>query len=442
MISCLMPTFNRYPRLAYLVEEAVECFLRQDITDVETELIICNDTPGQRLVFDHPRVKIINLDYHFETLSDKIQFMCDQAQGDYLCRWDDDDISLPWRLRYTYTQLREREPRGTLEYRASNHWYDVGHLRESDRVGNSHTMALWHRSLLARMGGYPKGRTGNEDQAFNRMLDEMAQTEISKCQRIPPEDIYYIYRWATGSSHLSGKVDKTNPEHPHKAHWDELAKRPVATGEYTIRPQWYRNHVARVKQALRRTKTPKNPLSIPNYFNYADFYDWAVAQMPREAKMVEVGCLSGASTCYLANEAKARERRIQIIGVDQGIGVNPKGLKEDFTDTPGLLENIRRCGCEDIVTVIAGESTKVAGFFPDNSLDFLFLDAGHESDDVRSDLQAWVRKVKPGGIVAGHDYQDCGHPAVAKEVDAFFQVEPLSLAWQGNKTVWMYQKPY
>lgn len=42
--------------------------------------------------------------------------------------------------------------------------------------------------------------------------------------------------------------------------------------------------------------------------------------------------------------------------------------------------------------------------FEDNSLDFVFIDANHGLEYVFFDIVAWTRKVKPGGIVTGHDY--------------------------------------
>lgn len=42
--------------------------------------------------------------------------------------------------------------------------------------------------------------------------------------------------------------------------------------------------------------------------------------------------------------------------------------------------------------------------FNDKSLDFVYLDANHELPFVMFDLIEWSKKVRPGGIVAGHDY--------------------------------------
>jgi predicted O-methyltransferase YrrM len=40
----------------------------------------------------------------------------------------------------------------------------------------------------------------------------------------------------------------------------------------------------------------------------------------------------------------------------------------------------------------------------DNSLDFVFIDGNHEYKHVLEDITEWTKKVKPGGVVAGHDY--------------------------------------
>lgn len=42
--------------------------------------------------------------------------------------------------------------------------------------------------------------------------------------------------------------------------------------------------------------------------------------------------------------------------------------------------------------------------FEDNSLDFVYIDANHDFLNFTMDLHHWVKKVKPGGIISGHDY--------------------------------------
>ena len=41
---------------------------------------------------------------------------------------------------------------------------------------------------------------------------------------------------------------------------------------------------------------------------------------------------------------------------------------------------------------------------PDESLDFIYIDANHDFMNFTQDLHYWIKKVKMGGIVSGHDY--------------------------------------
>lgn len=49
-------------------------------------------------------------------------------------------------------------------------------------------------------------------------------------------------------------------------------------------------------------------------------------------------------------------------------------------------------------------SVQAAERFENASLDYVYIDANHEFPFVVSDLNSWVRKVRSGGIVAGHDF--------------------------------------
>lgn len=54
--------------------------------------------------------------------------------------------------------------------------------------------------------------------------------------------------------------------------------------------------------------------------------------------------------------------------------------------------------------LIKAFSKDAAKDFVDGSLDFVYLDGNHEYDFVKEDLSLWTKKVRPGGIFAGHDY--------------------------------------
>lgn len=42
--------------------------------------------------------------------------------------------------------------------------------------------------------------------------------------------------------------------------------------------------------------------------------------------------------------------------------------------------------------------------FEDNSLDFVYIDANHKFASVVEDIHYWQKKIRPGGIICGHDF--------------------------------------
>ena len=85
-----------------------------------------------------------------------------------------------------------------------------------------------------------------------------------------------------------------------------------------------------------------------------------------------------------------------------------------------LARNLVECGVVENVTLIVAPSTRAARRFAPGSIDFAFIDAGHDYQSVLSDLAAWWPRVKPGGVLAGQDYADPGWPEVMRAVHDFF----------------------
>ena len=56
------------------------------------------------------------------------------------------------------------------------------------------------------------------------------------------------------------------------------------------------------------------------------------------------------------------------------------------------------------------DSIEAAKQYEDETFDFVYIDASHHYDFVKSDILAWYPKVKKGGYIGGHDYT---HPNTA-----------------------------
>lgn len=173
---------------------------------------------------------------------------------------------------------------------------------------------------------------------------------------------------------------------------------------------------------------------IDGWFHCADLY----RQMVREARdgetFVEVGAWKGRSAAFLAVEIINSGKDINLHVVDSF-----KGSKE-HQDSPEIkngtlyqefitnMEPVR-----DHIVLWPASSLSVAGVFAAGSVDFCYIDASHEYEDVKADILAWLPKIRPGGLLAGDDYE-C-YPGVAKAVD---EVLP---GFQRNGNIWRFQCP-
>lgn len=113
--------------------------------------------------------------------------------------------------------------------------------------------------------------------------------------------------------------------------------------------------------------------------------------------IVEVGSYLGASAACLAAAAKERGSVVYCVDTwtNEAMTEGPRDTYAEFmSNTQRYVEQIRP---------LRGRSLKVAKKFLE-PIDLLFLDADHSYRACRSDTEAWLPKVKPGGIVVFHDF--------------------------------------
>jgi predicted O-methyltransferase YrrM len=77
------------------------------------------------------------------------------------------------------------------------------------------------------------------------------------------------------------------------------------------------------------------------------------------------------------------------------------------------------------------DSLEASKLYANKSLDFVFIDASHEYEDIKNDIIHWLPKVKIGGILAGHDMV---WPGVARAVSELIPNHYLtsSTCWAVN----------
>ena len=155
----------------------------------------------------------------------------------------------------------------------------------------------------------------------------------------------------------------------------------------------------------------QDPMFEEGYFTFPNLYAHVVRKFPSNSHFVEVGCWKGRSVAFMAVEIHKSGKSIRFDCVDTWNGSetedphnNDKYVKSG-TLYEKFLSNTERV--KHIITPKRGDSVQMASSYEDDSLDFVFIDGDHRYEMVKADIQAWLPKVKSGGIISGHDYGWC-----------------------------------
>ena len=172
-----------------------------------------------------------------------------------------------------------------------------------------------------------------------------------------------------------------------------------------------------------------------DWFTYPKLYSDMIGKYKSGAKFVEVGSWKGRSAVYMAVEILNSNYDIDFSCVDTWEGsiehkemdvIKSNLLYKEF------LTNISPV--KKYINPIRASSKEASSFFEDSSLDFVFIDASHEYEDVLEDIKYWLPKIKKGGTLAGHDY---GSSGVNKAVNEYFNNSKFIST---EEDCWIYEK--
>ena len=202
----------------------------------------------------------------------------------------------------------------------------------------------------------------------------------------------------------------------------------------------------------------------PNGCEYADFYS-RVAERAEWSSFVEIGAHCGVSAAHLFGKLKERggdfvitcvdtwqtEPDINEYGATVGKRLEKKiGAKiRHPLGTAFVLfcANVSKAGAfsrrgdvseRQRVDVLLLDSVSASRAFDPQSVDFVYIDGAHDYTSVCADIMAWLPIVRPGGMIAGHDY--CRHDfGVRRAVDLFFPNAEIDPNTRFGDGVWMVQ---
>jgi glycosyltransferase involved in cell wall biosynthesis len=243
LVSCICLTYKRAPTAQILLEETIQSFLNQDYTD--KELLVINDAAEHDLVLDQPynNITILNIKRRFRTLGEKYNAAIALAKGDYIAPFEDDDLSFPWRLSMSMKNLTLS---GAEYYNPKRYWFWDGKYHFNHPMGYAHNASMFTRAAFIKVRGYDC-LSGPQDAIMDTTLLKKVKSLIGSHdnKELPRKDWFYIYRWNTGSYHLSG-VSNT------QSYYDSLSKAAIKTAQVILKPRWRADYVNDVRKLLNK----------------------------------------------------------------------------------------------------------------------------------------------------------------------------------------------
>lgn len=145
-----------------------------------------------------------------------------------------------------------------------------------------------------------------------------------------------------------------------------------------------------------------SPIIIPNFSRRKEFI-----QMLKE-RGAKFGIEVGTDRGQYAQQLLAGIPTLRLYCVDPWVAYtegnnvhSQEEVDQIFAEAQERLAGYDRERCE----IFRGTSMDALRYMPDNFLDFAFIDGNHSYKNVLEDITEWTKKVKPGGIVCGHDYK-------------------------------------
>jgi hypothetical protein len=225
-VACLMGTYGRFA----LACEALSCFLQQSAVG-EASLLIYNQHPVP-LAFEHPRVRVVNEVRPNVGLRQIKARMVELADPDaeFIHFWDDDDLVLPWHLRTCLDRIGD-----SLAWKPARSW--TWYADRIELLGSHFEATCLYRASFLRAAPLDTHPGYGDHPGYMQLYDRglIASADLGALSS-------YLYRWATGSTHVSLTVGASADRHAPNLDrlraglTDTGAGRPMQVAE--LRPLW------------------------------------------------------------------------------------------------------------------------------------------------------------------------------------------------------------
>jgi predicted O-methyltransferase YrrM len=124
--------------------------------------------------------------------------------------------------------------------------------------------------------------------------------------------------------------------------------------------------------------------------------------IPPGGRVAEIGSWRGRSTVAICEGLQGAS--MYAVDTFGGDSVLVERYAEELEEDRVYREFCDNTAEYAFLEVLRMPSAEACTHFEDSSLDWVFIDADHSFDRVHEDISGWLPKVKPGGLISGHDY--------------------------------------
>lgn len=143
------------------------------------------------------------------------------------------------------------------------------------------------------------------------------------------------------------------------------------------------------------------PFDGQGWFMNANQLD-AIIREKSPQTVIEVGSWLGSSTRFIAERVNGK-----VYAVDTWQGSSDELLHQNDPRLPYLyqlfLSNVKHAGLTDKIVPVRMRSLEAAKSI-NIQADLIYIDAGHDETSVYKDIKAWIKHLKPGGVICGDDW--------------------------------------
>lgn len=131
-----------------------------------------------------------------------------------------------------------------------------------------------------------------------------------------------------------------------------------------------------------------------------ELFDIITDDLTGKLTIVEIGVYQGRGTALICVNLINKGIDFEYHAIDHFKGSEEHNNNIDY-------ETIARNNLnplDGLIHIHNNDSLTQCELFPDQYFNIVYIDASHDYESVKKDINAWLPKVKPGGYICGDDY--------------------------------------